>query len=355
MLATRTLITITAPVYLCTYMYIDRLVSRAPRRAPGPSRDARRCRSAQSRHDHDPRHTTRGTMPLPFNKNLDLKLLKLVRDNPILYNSKHNKYLDFDSREVVWQKIGDALNRPALICKSRWINIRDMMRRKIRDRLRNPEQHAHKYKYEDELAFMMPFYKESPAAGNTEEYPDFLDDDACDEVEMPAEVFAEQLEDFEESREIKPVFRKRQEPDTSREIVEPNYQEHNSADPIDVFLLTIGSTLRKFTPYYLNQAKSKIFQVVQDYELAQIVNEEQTPATSDMNSANNSIKPIMISSMNTSTNTSMKPIIITNIKTNTSNSMNNSMNTMNTSMNTNMNAIMNTNMKSSNTNSNNLV
>lgn len=51
-------------------------------------------------------------MPLPFNKNLDLKLLKLVKDNPILYNPKQSKYLDFDSREVVWQKIGDALNRP---------------------------------------------------------------------------------------------------------------------------------------------------------------------------------------------------------------------------------------------------
>lgn len=51
-------------------------------------------------------------MPLPFNKTLDLKLLDLVKENPILYNIKHSKYLDFDAREVVWQKIGDALNRP---------------------------------------------------------------------------------------------------------------------------------------------------------------------------------------------------------------------------------------------------
>lgn len=52
------------------------------------------------------------TMPLPFNKSLDLKLLKLVKENPILYNTRNAKYLDFDSREVVWQKIGDALSRP---------------------------------------------------------------------------------------------------------------------------------------------------------------------------------------------------------------------------------------------------
>lgn len=51
-------------------------------------------------------------MPLPFNKTLDLKLIELVKENNILYNSKHAKYLDFDAREVIWQKIGDALGRP---------------------------------------------------------------------------------------------------------------------------------------------------------------------------------------------------------------------------------------------------
>ncbi|XP_035456932.1 transcription factor Adf-1 [Spodoptera frugiperda] len=223
-------------------------------------------------------------MPLPFNKNLDLKLLKLVKENPILYNTKHSKYLDFDSREVVWQKIGDALNRPALVCKSRWINIRDMMRRKVRDRLRNPNAHSYKYKYEDEISFMMPYFRESSSTSTTaEEYPEFLDE-PC-EVEMPSEVFVDETLDFDEPRETKPVFRKRQTDEvsanSSRDFSEQMFQELNPADPLDVFLLTIGSTLRKFSPYYLNQAKSKIFQVVQDYELQQIVNkDDQTPGSS---------------------------------------------------------------------------
>lgn len=55
-------------------------------------------------------------MPLPFNKSLDLKLIKLVKENPILYNTKHPKYMDFDSREVIWQKIGDSLGRPGELC-----------------------------------------------------------------------------------------------------------------------------------------------------------------------------------------------------------------------------------------------
>ncbi|XP_014359072.2 uncharacterized protein LOC106711287 [Papilio machaon] len=208
-------------------------------------------------------------MPLPFNKTLDLKLIKLVKENNILYNSKHAKYLDFDSREVVWQKIGDALGRPALVCKSRWINMRDMMRRKVRDRLRNPNQRVYNYKYEEELSFMLPYFKDS--SNTNEDYTSFLETSAegCD-IEMPAEVFIDGA-DFESDRDMKPniTTMKRKEQD-HHEL----YQDLNPADPLDVFLITIGTTLRKFSPYYLNQAKSKIFQVVQDYELQQIVNKD---------------------------------------------------------------------------------
>ncbi|CAG5023086.1 unnamed protein product [Parnassius apollo] len=225
-------------------------------------------------------------MPLPFNKTLDLKLLKLVKENPIIYNPKHAKYLDFDSREVVWQKIGDALSRPALVCKSRWVNIRDMMRRKIKDRLRNPNQHSYNYKYEEQLSFMMSYFRE-PNTTSNDEYADYLDNSAegCD-VELPAEVFVEEGAEFErQDRELKPnlstLRSKRSQEDTSH-LHDSTYQELNPADPLDVFLITIGSTLRKFSPYYLNQAKSKIFQVVQDYELQQIMSkEDQQPASSD--------------------------------------------------------------------------
>ncbi|CAG9569817.1 unnamed protein product [Danaus chrysippus] len=209
-------------------------------------------------------------MPLPFNKTLDLKLLKLVKENPIIYNKKHSKYLDFDSREVVWQKIGDILNRPAQICKSRWINIRDMMRRKIRDRLRNPSHRSYNYKYEDQLSFMMPYFTEG---ASNDDFNDFLQETNC-------EVIPDYSQDFGHDREVKPNlgFRKRQE-----DYIQNDFQELNPSDPLDVFLITVGSTLRKFSPYYLNQAKSKIFQVVQDYELQQIVNKDEQPENNDAN------------------------------------------------------------------------
>ncbi|XP_063389852.1 uncharacterized protein LOC134675519 [Cydia fagiglandana] len=205
-------------------------------------------------------------MPLPFNKSLDLKLLALVKENSILYNTKHPRYLDFDAREVVWQKIGDALNRSDQVCKARWINIRDMMRRKIRERLRNPQHRSYNYKYEEEMSFMIPYFKDSNTSN--EEYTDFIEEDTpCDDI-SPSDVFAD-VESYQ-PKESKPVINTMK----PKEDFQNQFQDLNPTDPIDVFLITIGSTLRRFSPYYLNQAKSKIFQVVQDYELQQIMNKD---------------------------------------------------------------------------------
>ncbi|XP_073958981.1 uncharacterized protein [Choristoneura fumiferana] len=215
-------------------------------------------------------------MPLPFNKTLDLKLLALVKENSILYNTKHPRYLDFDAREVVWQKIGDALNRSDQVCKARWINIRDMMRRKIRERLRNPSHRSYNYKYEEEMSFMIPYFKDS--SSNNEEFADYIDEDTTCEVAMTSDVFTDALpEEFREPKECKPNISGMKSKD---DINQTTYQDLNPADPIDVFLITIGSTLRRFSPYYLNQAKSKIFQVVQDYELQQIMNKDDHAAAS---------------------------------------------------------------------------
>lgn len=53
--------------------------------------------------------------------------------------------------------------------------------------------------------------------------------------------------------------------------------QEKPVDPIGVFLEAVDSTLRGLNPYYLNVAKSKIFQVVQDCELQQMVNKGDPP------------------------------------------------------------------------------
>lgn len=50
--------------------------------------------------------------------------------------------------------------------------------------------------------------------------------------------------------------------------------DYDTSDPVDAFLLSIGATLKKFSPYHLNLAKSKIFHIVQEHDLQQIVEKQ---------------------------------------------------------------------------------
>lgn len=48
---------------------------------------------------------------------------------------------------------------------------------------------------------------------------------------------------------------------------------------VDAFLAGLSPTLKSFTPYYLNIVKSKIFSIVQEYEMQMIVDEEKKKTT----------------------------------------------------------------------------
>ncbi|KAJ2939406.1 hypothetical protein O0L34_g10837 [Tuta absoluta] len=245
---------------------------------------------------------------LPFNKGLDIKLLKLIEEHRVLYDPTDPKHMDLDSRETVWKLIAEQMNIPASVCKTRWVNIRDMMRRRLRDRFRNPHQRTYMYRYEEQLAFVIPFFKESL----TDQYAseDYADDT---HMEDSAHIYLEDATYLDSDPELKPTLRQltdslTQDTETreatgSDEVqvsAVPQYQNVNPSqvnplshfpeaslnvsDPIDVFLMTVGNTLRKFSPYYLNQAKSKIFQVVQDYELQQICDgKDGNPGSSNSN------------------------------------------------------------------------
>ncbi|CAD0206356.1 unnamed protein product [Chrysodeixis includens] len=72
-------------------------------------------------------------------------------------------------------------------------------------------------------------------------------------------------------------------PSTSGEAVETQTNPSNS---ISIFLGSLESTLRTFNPYYLNQAKTRVFQVVQDVEFLQIFeNNNLTPRDNGPNTA----------------------------------------------------------------------
>ncbi|XP_063616190.1 uncharacterized protein LOC134789545 [Cydia splendana] len=221
-----------------------------------------------------------------FTEKLDLKLIGLVRDNTVLYDHNNPQYMDFNAREVVWQKIGDELKRPAAVCKARWINIRDINRRILRKTLSSSGKRVKLYKYESDLAFMRPFYRDiliqngefswdekNQRDCDVEDDPDIPDhntDDSNDEKPIKAKGKKSGIKKKRKKRKYEEV----EVENPSASIGEPStagLSEFDPCDPVDSFLLSIGATLKTFSPYHLNVAKSKIFAVVQEHDLQQIV------------------------------------------------------------------------------------
>lgn len=178
------------------------------------------------------------------------------------------------------------------------MNIRDNLRRKIREREKKDARHRNfKYKYEDELSFILPFFKGSLQESN--EYASYEDiseynDEADDSSEMKMSVFIDSDTQFETDQlDVKPDMSQLFDSDLPSNSEDASSSktctsvgkccgavstsQEKAVDPIGVFLEAVDSTLRGLNPYYLNVAKSKIFQVVQDCELQQIVNKGDPP------------------------------------------------------------------------------
>ncbi|CAH2268428.1 uncharacterized protein LOC120634650 [Pararge aegeria] len=221
-----------------------------------------------------------------FHEKLDIKLIRLVKENLVLYDHNHAKYMDFNAREVAWQKIGDELKRSAADCKVRWINIRDVYRRILRKSLETGQRQK-LYKYENEIAFLRPFYKDVSL-----QLEEFESDDRSNQGNDDCGDEGAAESDHSDEPERKPKIsmskssaKKKRRKRFAEAVVDPMSTpafaettvpaEFDSSDPVDAFLLSIGATLKTFSPYHLNLAKSKIFSVVQEHDLQQIVQKDQ--------------------------------------------------------------------------------
>lgn len=126
-----------------------------------------------------------------------------------------------------------------------------------------------KYKYEDHLEFLKikEVVHNFADEGESEDYNATAD---CQLLKVKKASDSEDSVEADTALEFQNVSRDCAADDASIQVYAS----------ISHFLNTIGSTLRQLSPYYLNQAKTKIFQIAQEYELAQIVEKEGRPSTS---------------------------------------------------------------------------
>jgi len=161
-----------------------------------------------------------------------------------------------------------------------------------------------KYKYEDQLSFLRPYFQERDTISNIHYDESNTDaDEGLENVEND-ESFEINVVDKPEitendrsivNRSASGKMKKRsceEQPIESASSILMKYfikenekdlkEKSPSADPVDSFLNGIGVTMKTFTPYYLNLAKSKIFSIVQDIDMQQIM-ENQKPGTNSYN------------------------------------------------------------------------
>lgn len=150
------------------------------------------------------------------------------------------------------------------------------------------------YKYDGELSFMRPFYRDILIQNGDFSWDERSNQRDCDVDDVP-----EAPDDTDESNDDTPIkvsksgkskssIKKKRKKRKFEEIemVTPaasvtetgptSLSEFDACDPVDSFLLSIGATLKTFSPYHLNVAKSKIFAVVQEHDLQQIVQKKNS-------------------------------------------------------------------------------
>lgn len=195
------------------------------------------------------------------------------------------------------------------MCKTRWNNIRDNYRKSIKKTTSGQAaKKVKKYKFDDQLQFLKPHLQERDTLGNIEDvvgnednveiFNDDVDENenendnenaAVQIDESINDIEGEQLQNVDQTRSSKPVQKLIQKrstiktPDSASTTLmkyimqkkENNMSNVTQNNPVDAFLAGLSPTLKTFTPYYLNLVKSKIFSIVQEYEMKMILDEEQ--------------------------------------------------------------------------------
>lgn len=153
------------------------------------------------------------------------------------------------------------------LCKRSWYNLRDSYRRALRKRrdALNEGLPCRKWRYEDEMEFMA-MHVTLRDVNDRADADETLGDDGGIPEKKPH--IGGDSQD--------PLFIPKVKSEKQRKTPNPSRKrpyEDNApiTDHIDGFLIGIGATLRNFSRHYQNLAKSKIFNLVSEMELQQIM------------------------------------------------------------------------------------
>ncbi|KAF5299249.1 hypothetical protein FQA39_LY02422 [Lamprigera yunnana] len=216
---------------------------------------------------------------------MDEKLIQLVRDHEELYDGRHKLYFDNAIKNKKWMEIADKLNNPVVKCKQRWKSLRSQHRKICRLRQTNMDKKLKKWRYEEEMAFLIPYMKEKTRSSLL-----FTDKDGNDqnkngsqtEIITKIEVVGTE-EDRNQIQDVpidasstfvtkkkRMLYRKKPLTKTANarviQYILNKEEAEEKKDHIDLFFESIKSTVRTFSAADFHTAKAGIFNIVSEIE-----------------------------------------------------------------------------------------
>lgn len=181
-------------------------------------------------------------------------------------------------------------------CRNRWVSLRDQFRKT--KRIAKSAENTRKWKHANRMAFLRSFINDKQSVTNFYNQSDtesvtrqqsftYVKSETGDQIVIP-ERESQRSEHTVTSSSMQIENQKFSDDDISKTyssskntskkvssstlllnyIIEKN---KNTIDPIDVFFNGVCATVKQMSPYYQNIAKSKIFSIVTDIEMKQIM------------------------------------------------------------------------------------
>ncbi|XP_071439495.1 uncharacterized protein [Hetaerina americana] len=211
----------------------------------------------------------------------DHKLIYLVHQHEELFNMMHKRYNDNHFKDKTWRTIGEELDHTGAYCKTRWFSLRDQYRRAMKNKRGKSSQSSDskKWKYEDEMSFLLPFLQERELVFSSNHGDDGTNN--CDEMEgtgSPSHAFGDAEGREWEARRRKAekgggVRRSSSNREPPATILMKYILKKNELRPdhIENFFSSLAATVRSLKPIRQNVVKAKIFSIVSEMELEQLM------------------------------------------------------------------------------------
>jgi hypothetical protein len=177
--------------------------------------------------------------------------------------------------------------------------LRDQYRKYLKKLTNKSGQSASKkipkWKYADEMSFVRPYLRERDAVtklefdekGETDEeellQAESEHDDTAEQEEHSPEIAKNKFKNKIFRRTLK---RRRYRPETTSAVLmkylvgsDKERQAQPPVDPTDAFFKSVAATVKTFSPYHRNTCKSRIFAIVSEVEMTEILQETKfTPS-----------------------------------------------------------------------------